>query len=123
MVNPKCFTALLTMSVLTTAAPAPAADAEEGKPAPRQTGRAVYTCHHTYWGAPCQPSASINNHLVNVPSDWNNVISSIRNQTAWSCTWYEHGNCEGRSYTNQEDAKLADGDGFFNDRISSWRCY
>ncbi|KAK4680743.1 hypothetical protein QC764_0001910 [Podospora pseudoanserina] len=55
MVKPNCFTALLTMTVLTTAAPAPAADAEE----------------------------------VNVPSDWNNVISSIRNQTAWSCTWYD----------------------------------
>ncbi|KAK4658396.1 hypothetical protein QC762_0027530 [Podospora pseudocomata] len=55
MVNLKCFTALLTMSVLTTAAPSPAADAEE----------------------------------ANVPSDWNDVISSIRNRAAWSCTGYD----------------------------------
>ncbi|VBB71459.1 Putative protein of unknown function [Podospora comata] len=122
MVNLKCFTALLTMSVLTTAAPAPAADAEEGKLAPRQTGRAVYACHHTYWG-PLPTLLQVLQSSSQCPSDWNDVISSIRNQAAWSCTWYEHGNCEGRSYTNQEDANLADGDGFFNDPISSWRCY
>lgn len=111
MVNLKCFTALLTLSVLTTAAPAPAADAEEGKLAPRQTGE-LFTPATTRTGAPLanpfglklanavrnpplshiwttQSAASINNHLVNVPSDWNDVISSIRNQAAWSCTWYE----------------------------------
>ncbi|KAJ4324654.1 hypothetical protein N0V84_003778 [Fusarium piperis] len=31
-------------------------------------------------------------------------------------------NCNGKSYSNQEDANLADGDGTFNDSISSYSC-
>ncbi|KAM5358809.1 hypothetical protein ACJZ2D_014950 [Fusarium nematophilum] len=30
--------------------------------------------------------------------------------------------CNGKSYSNQEDANLADGDGAFNDSISSYSC-
>jgi hypothetical protein len=33
-----------------------------------------------------------------------------------------HHNCAGKSYDNQVDADLSDGNGFFHDRISSWRC-
>lgn len=33
-----------------------------------------------------------------------------------------HADCQGQAYHNQEDAKLQDGNGFFNDRITSWSC-
>lgn len=35
---------------------------------------------------------------------------------------YRHNHCQGRTYSNQKDANLADGDGFFNDRITALRC-
>ncbi|VBB79490.1 Putative protein of unknown function [Podospora comata] len=61
---------------------------------------------------------------LNVPGSYNDRISSIRNldKNRFHCVWYEHSNCGGRSYGNQEDANLHDGNGFFSDRISSWRC-
>jgi len=40
----------------------------------------------------------------------------------WYLQWCRHPNCQGRSYANQNDAKLQDGDGYFDDRISSIRC-
>ncbi|KAK0708913.1 hypothetical protein B0T21DRAFT_387614 [Apiosordaria backusii] len=45
---------------------------------------------------------------LNVPDSYNDRISSIRNldKRRFHC----------------EDANLHDGDGFFSDRISSWRC-
>ncbi|KAK4205420.1 hypothetical protein QBC40DRAFT_162542 [Triangularia verruculosa] len=61
---------------------------------------------------------------LDVPSSYNDYISSIKNldKGRFHCVWYEHGGCRGRSYSNQEDANLHDGNGFFSDRISSWRC-
>ncbi|EEU34500.1 uncharacterized protein NECHADRAFT_106577 [Fusarium vanettenii 77-13-4] len=54
----------------------------------------------------------------------NDRISSIKNQAkgSYKCTWYIGYNCNGKSYSNQEDANLADGDGAFNDSISSYSC-
>ncbi|KAF6824472.1 hypothetical protein CPLU01_10829 [Colletotrichum plurivorum] len=61
---------------------------------------------------------------ANVPSGWNDRISSIRNDSKsfYTCTWYLDAGCRGQSYANQEDANLADGNGRFNDSISSYSC-
>ncbi|KAK0665416.1 hypothetical protein QBC41DRAFT_232847 [Cercophora samala] len=75
--------------------------------------------------APSVDTSADNNIMaLNVPGSYNDRISSIRNldKNRFHCVWYEHSNCGGRSYSNQEDANLHDGDGFFSDRISSWRC-
>ncbi|KAI8648233.1 hypothetical protein NCS57_01491400 [Fusarium keratoplasticum] len=63
-------------------------------------------------------------NIHNLPKAWNDRISSIKNQakSAYKCTWYIGYNCNGKSYSNQEDANLADGDGAFNDSISSYSC-
>lgn len=83
---------------------------------------------------------------ANVPDGWNDQISSIRNDSRsnYRCTWYllvlhprlrlplrvqellinrfRNINCSGKSYANQDDANLADGNGQFNDSISSYSC-
>ncbi|KAK4187740.1 hypothetical protein QBC35DRAFT_221461 [Podospora australis] len=90
----------------------------------RQGPARVYACQNSRWREPCRTFESSPGSCFNVPNDWNDRISSIQNlnRDGFSCVWWEHGGCSGRSYSNQEDAELGDGDGFFNDRISSWRC-
>ncbi|KAK4176716.1 hypothetical protein QBC36DRAFT_186849 [Triangularia setosa] len=84
----------------------------------------IYACQNEQWGKPCRKFTALVGDCLDVPSDWNDNISSIKNQdkTVFYCSWYEHDNCEGQTCGNQEDAKLRDGNGFFNDRISLWSC-
>ncbi|KAK4654116.1 hypothetical protein QC762_401178 [Podospora pseudocomata] len=84
----------------------------------------VWACQNTNWGQPCRLLEGLAGQCIGIPGDWDNSISAIRNQDKgrFQCVWYEHYDCQGASYSNQEDAKLNDGNGFWNDRISSWRC-
>ncbi|KAK0744654.1 hypothetical protein B0T21DRAFT_447807 [Apiosordaria backusii] len=45
---------------------------------------------------------------VNIDEAWNDVISSIQNveRDRFSCKWFEHRDCEGKEYKNQDDADL-----------------
>ncbi|KAK4194480.1 hypothetical protein QBC40DRAFT_302064 [Triangularia verruculosa] len=90
----------------------------------RQAMASVYACENLNWNLPCDTFSLTPGACLNVPSNWDNKISSIKNnnKNIYHCVWYDNQNCQGRSYSNQEDAKLNDGNGFFNDRISSWRC-
>ncbi|OHE92989.1 hypothetical protein CORC01_11712 [Colletotrichum orchidophilum] len=84
----------------------------------------IYMCEHTYWNGQCRNELVDLNRCYNVPGGWNDRISSIRNDSKsfYKCVWYLDGNCQGGSYENQEDANLADGNGRFNDSISSYSC-
>ncbi|KAK0666037.1 hypothetical protein QBC41DRAFT_305579 [Cercophora samala] len=130
MFSLKNIVTLLALAVFSASA-APAADvsvAEAASEQPaivaRQAWASVYACQHVWWGLPCQGFSPYAGQCIGVPAGYNDRISSIRNNNKnnFHCVWYEHGGCTGRSYANQEDANLADGDGFFNDRISSMRC-
>ncbi|KAK4173092.1 hypothetical protein QBC36DRAFT_349050 [Triangularia setosa] len=105
MFNLKSIITLLALGVFSaSAAPAPGASpmAEAEQPDQR-------AC--TTFNAPL-------GQCYNVPAAWNDRISTIINQDRqFRCVWFD-----GRSYANQVDDHLGDGDGYFNDRISSIRC-
>ncbi|KAK5656652.1 hypothetical protein OQA88_4632 [Cercophora sp. LCS_1] len=111
----------------------PAADAATGSvqlderqlPPPIGPKPRVTFCKDPQWQGGCYVQDSDWNVCYNLNGEWNDQASSVKAENTNSldcCTWYEHGNCGGRAYTNQNDAKLQDGNGFFNDRISSWKC-
>ncbi|KAM7220199.1 hypothetical protein V8F06_004341 [Rhypophila decipiens] len=115
-------TGLLVLAASAVAAPAPDAAADIKA---RQDTTRVRMCEHPYWGGECIEPTGTWAQCQNVPAGWDNRASSVKGLTAnfyFGCKWFEHFNCEGRMYTNNEDANLSDGDGFFDDRISSWRC-
>ncbi|KAK0666970.1 hypothetical protein QBC41DRAFT_143070 [Cercophora samala] len=125
MVNFTSFASLLAFGVLSASA-APAGEVLNGNPLEaRQYPRQVMACKDIHWGGQCITWTMTYAECKNVPADWNDVISSIKsvNPTGVFCEWWEHANCSGERYTNQNDANLHDGDGFFGDRISSIRCY
>ncbi|KAM7187078.1 hypothetical protein V8F20_011146 [Naviculisporaceae sp. PSN 640] len=83
----------------------------------------ILGCEHIRWGAPCVYISSPAGACKDLPPEWNDKFSSVqRNSPSGTCTWYEHPNCGGQGYGNQNDANLADGNGWWNDRISSFRC-
>ncbi|KAM7218545.1 hypothetical protein V8F06_006149 [Rhypophila decipiens] len=88
-------------------------------------GTTIVACEHPEWQGRCWNHFVDSSNCVNVPWELDNQFSSIRNTNSggYICVWYEHFNCEGSAYTNQHDAKLQDGSGFFDDRISSLRCW
>ncbi|KEZ39135.1 hypothetical protein SAPIO_CDS10533 [Scedosporium apiospermum] len=120
------YTALVLPVLMVTAAPVDDLPiAKDGTDiSPLAVKASITYCEHTNWNGQCETRLQPLTECYNLPSSWNDRISSIRNdsRSSYKCTWYEHGNCQGRSYDNQNDANLADGDGFFNDRISSWSC-
>ncbi|KAF1958085.1 hypothetical protein CC80DRAFT_560326 [Byssothecium circinans] len=84
----------------------------------------IYICRDTRWNGQCQNVLVNLDSCANVPNGWNDVISSIRNDSRsnYKCVWYLDSNCNGASYDNQDDADLSDGNGRFNDSISSYSC-
>ncbi|KAK4197238.1 hypothetical protein QBC40DRAFT_257247 [Triangularia verruculosa] len=84
----------------------------------------IYACQNEQWGEPCQTFVSKVGECTNFDTEWNDKVSSIKNLNTEGtfCAWYKHVNYQGQWYNNQEDAKLQDGNGFFNDRITSWYC-
>ncbi|KAF5003164.1 hypothetical protein FDECE_10273 [Fusarium decemcellulare] len=84
----------------------------------------IFYCSNTRWNGECRTVLVPLNVCHNVPSAWNDRISSIRNNVKdrYTCTWYISYNCQGKGYSNQEDADLSDGDGKYNDSISSYSC-
>ncbi|KAK4654115.1 hypothetical protein QC762_401176 [Podospora pseudocomata] len=117
-------TILIAMGVLSATAAPTVHTSSDGRITAGQNTAFVFACQNARWGNPCQTFGSNPGTCFNVPGSYNDRISSIRNldKNRFHCVWYEHSNCGGRSYGNQEDANLHDGNGFFSDRISSWRC-
>ncbi|KAK0664613.1 hypothetical protein QBC41DRAFT_359084 [Cercophora samala] len=90
-----------------------------------QDRNAIYACKNPWWDGPCRTFYGGRNECVNFSGSWNDAISSIRNSgggNGWHCQWWEHANCKGLVYQNQDDANLHDGNGRFADRLSSFRC-
>ncbi|KAK4186786.1 hypothetical protein QBC35DRAFT_386412 [Podospora australis] len=132
MFNLKNIAILLALGVLSASA-APASDvsvavAEAEQPAIVAKSAQeipVYACQGSRWRGACRKLYVDVDECFNVHPDFNDNISSIKNEDTGRsrCMWFEDANCRGRYYKNQEDANLADGDGYFNDRISSISCY
>ncbi|KXX81183.1 hypothetical protein MMYC01_201587 [Madurella mycetomatis] len=124
MIALKSLAAILALGVISATA-APADNVVETKLVKaRQNTVQVHVCEHIDWRGACRIFTSNAGACFNLPSEWNDRISSIQNlqSSNFHCVWWQHGGCTGEQYDNQEDADLADGNGAWNDRISSWRC-
>ncbi|KAF2681002.1 hypothetical protein K458DRAFT_420920 [Lentithecium fluviatile CBS 122367] len=124
MVSFKSVAAVLAFNVLSATA-APASSPVEMRGEVNVLAQAsIYMCKDIRWNGDCRNVLVNLDTCTNVPSGWNDVISSIRNDSRsnYKCTWYLNANCGGSSYDNQDDANLADGNGKFNDSISSYSC-
>ncbi|KAK4642879.1 hypothetical protein QC761_401335 [Podospora bellae-mahoneyi] len=76
----------------------------------RREDASVFACEHIKWDVPC--------HIFELtPNNCYNKISAIKNnnKNAFKCRWYLNRDCQGSSYDTQEDQKLNDGNGNFND--------
>ncbi|KAK0667049.1 hypothetical protein QBC41DRAFT_324748 [Cercophora samala] len=86
----------------------------------------VKYCEHIWWGGDCLEDFFWDGECRNTREfpKYENTISSIgnMNQDHSSCHWFDGYNCQGSQYSNEWDANLADGNGWWNDRISSYRC-
>ncbi|KAK4205424.1 hypothetical protein QBC40DRAFT_162483 [Triangularia verruculosa] len=99
----------------------------------------VFACTEARFTGDCRTIDSPAGQCFNIDAAWNDVISSIQNleRDRFSCKWFEHRDCEGKEYKNQDDADLTDEidplacpirslikyvNGFFDDRITSWLC-
>ncbi|KAL0939226.1 uncharacterized protein CTRU02_205836 [Colletotrichum truncatum] len=121
MVSAKSVLCALSIQVIAvTAAPLASANPETALIAQAS----VHMCEHIRWTGACRNQLVPLDSCRNVPAAWNDRISSIRNDSRldYKCTWYIHSNCRGASYSNQNDANLRDGNGRFNDSISSFSC-
>ncbi|KAK3319884.1 hypothetical protein B0T19DRAFT_488114 [Cercophora scortea] len=120
MVSMKAVAAVLALNAMTAMA-APTGEVGDRAIAAQAS---IYFCEHIRWNGACRNALVDLDRCTNVPDGWNDRISSIRNDSKsyYKCTWFIDGNCEGASYDNQEDANLADGNGKFNDAISSYSC-
>ncbi|KAK4676533.1 hypothetical protein QC764_401335 [Podospora pseudoanserina] len=89
----------------------------------RREDASVYACEHINYLLGLNTKLTAH-HEINFTSNWDNKISDIKNnnKNALKCRWYVNRNCQGSSYHTQEDQKLNDGNGNFNDSISSWKC-
>ncbi|KAK0616096.1 hypothetical protein B0T17DRAFT_367999 [Bombardia bombarda] len=127
MFSVKTIVAILAFGAASVAAaPAPA---PEPVASPAAVGllavqSAVRMCKDSEWRGDCKTVLVDLGVCTNISGDYNDKISSIENQSSGNtkCTWYIDGNCNGSSYSNQKDAKLQDGNGKFNDSISSFSC-
>ncbi|KAH7234270.1 hypothetical protein FSOLCH5_013594 [Fusarium solani] len=124
MVSFKAFCSALAFQALAVSA-APAEEVPKFTPPNKlQAQASIFYCSNIRWNGECRAVGVPLDTCHNLPKAWNDRISSIKNQakSAYKCTWYIGYNCNGKSYSNQEDANLADGDGAFNDSISSYSC-
>jgi hypothetical protein len=109
---------LLAIGVLSATA-LPAAEFES-----RQSGIQITYCTDIELRGNCYTPTVHLNHCHDVPGDFNDRISSFKNldKGQGQCTWYEYGGCTGQKYKKDEDMKLHDGNGKFNDFITSVIC-
>ncbi|KAH7324579.1 hypothetical protein B0I35DRAFT_458291 [Stachybotrys elegans] len=123
MVSFKVFlTTLALQGLIASATPTKAVSATGGAGTLAEEGQIRY-CDEKNWNGECRTVAVPLNRCHNLPSRWNNRIGSIRNQiNSHKCWWYLQNNCEGKNYDNQKDANLSDGDGLFDNSISSYIC-
>ncbi|KAK1622331.1 hypothetical protein BDP81DRAFT_334403 [Colletotrichum phormii] len=84
----------------------------------------VFMCDDTRFRGRCRTDVIQTGSCYNVPADFVDRISSIRNndRNRDNCIWYRERECRGESYRNQDDDNLADGNGRFNDAIRSYEC-
>ncbi|KAK0649577.1 hypothetical protein B0T16DRAFT_133867 [Cercophora newfieldiana] len=84
----------------------------------------VKYCEKTNWDGECRTVTVTEATCMNMLDAWNDRVSSIKNvdKDEFKCTWYMDANCTGESYDNQEDADLGDGNGRFDEVISSYIC-
>ncbi|KAM7188272.1 hypothetical protein V8F20_010649 [Naviculisporaceae sp. PSN 640] len=119
----KSLVSFASMAILSATA-APAVIPTEGALQSRQDYAWAKFCEHPEFTGECITLGVTNNICTILPDHFNDRASSVENlsRPSWSCTWYEHTSCTGQAYTNQRDAKLNDGSGFFDDRITSFKC-
>ena len=79
----------------------------------------LYVCEHANWGGACATWGGLGNQVCyNVPSAWNDVISST-DTYGHTCTFFEHAGCTGDQSTVNGGVNW----GYMNDKITSFRCY
>ncbi|EGX87731.1 hypothetical protein CCM_09353 [Cordyceps militaris CM01] len=82
----------------------------------------VKFCKHWNQGQPCI-TLDCCSSCDNMPSDWNDQVSSYQvTRGCGPCTFYEHNDCGGASFTSHDNEPQNVPEGWWNDRISSYRC-
>ncbi|KAF7344986.1 Short chain dehydrogenase [Mycena venus] len=81
----------------------------------------VYICTDSNFGGDCTNYGFTNNVCSNLPSEFQDDISSFGPDKGWSCTMYTDPDCTGAVYsaTNPGTTLVP---GFLNDSFSSLRC-
>ncbi|KAK4176253.1 hypothetical protein QBC36DRAFT_352799 [Triangularia setosa] len=86
----------------------------------------VKYCEHNWWNGDCIEDWFWDGECRNTLEypKYENAISSCANmnQEHSICHWFDGYDCQGSQYSTEADANLADGNGWWNDRISSYRC-
>ncbi|KAK0739350.1 hypothetical protein B0T21DRAFT_400497 [Apiosordaria backusii] len=86
----------------------------------------VKYCQHIWWDGDCIEDFFWNGECRNTLEfpKYENEISSAANMNYdhSTCHWFDGTDCQGAQYSTESDANLADGNGWWNDRISSYRC-
>ncbi|KAM7195837.1 hypothetical protein V8F33_006486 [Rhypophila sp. PSN 637] len=102
------------------------ADAETSPLRGRETQLCAMLCADHYFQGRCEVFCTQDLQCANLGTGYQNDWASSLRVLHWidhSCTFYEHANCQGASFTSDYDESLHDGNGFWADRISSLRCY
>ncbi|KID84702.1 Beta/gamma crystallin [Metarhizium guizhouense ARSEF 977] len=85
----------------------------------------VYFCKHVDFEPPCIYMAAPTGRCVNLPSAWNDEVSSLRpDPQIESCRFFQHYNCQGPSFDASYPgySNLINDVPGFNDQISSFMC-
>ncbi|KAM7196719.1 hypothetical protein V8F20_006912 [Naviculisporaceae sp. PSN 640] len=130
MVANKFLVSFLAVAVFTvSAAPSPIArpvsnTEVEGRDIHARDGEGcVKLCADHYLQGGCYTLCGGDNQCM-LLTGFNDQVSSLEVQTAgWTCTYYEHTECTGASFTSDYDATLHDGSGWWADRMSSLKCW
>ncbi|KAF1845104.1 uncharacterized protein K460DRAFT_429901 [Cucurbitaria berberidis CBS 394.84] len=125
MVSFKAITSFLALTILS--ATANPIDYDGSLIEERDNNRTVtiFYCVKKRFKGTCQKQKALLGQCTNIDS-LNDRISSIRivgyPHQEQKCIWYLDYNCGKLGYDNPSDSNLADGDGKFNDDISSFMC-
>ncbi|KAM7216527.1 hypothetical protein V8F06_008055 [Rhypophila decipiens] len=84
----------------------------------------VKLCQDHYFQGTCYTICTNDGQCATLSGGLNDWTSSIDvvNWPAWECTFYQHAQCQGASFTTHYDESLHDSGGWWADRISSIRC-
>jgi hypothetical protein len=91
-------------------------------PAKRDSNAFVDMCQSKNLGGTCQTMEIPLDTCTQITNGYSGKVSSVQVvSTGVSCTWYLNQDCSGKTYDNQDDMNLTDGNGQFA-RMMAAKC-